>query len=190
MQTVVLCRPLFAQFCANDPATLLRAAQLVQERCDAVDLNLGCPQRIARKGRYGAFLMDDLPLIERLVSALSTSLAVPVTCKIRIFPELQRTLEYARMLQAAGCSILAVHGRTRDQKRARDTRADWDAIKVQRPNIQRCLSPSFACIAECGSVHGRTTDQKRARDTRADWDAIEVQLSDIQSCCSLGFVHC
>ncbi len=74
--------------------------------------------------------MDDLPLIERLVSVLATSLNVPVTCKIRIFPELQRTLEYARMLQAAGCSILAVHGRTRDQKRARDTRANWDAIKV------------------------------------------------------------
>lgn len=123
-------RPLFAQFCANDPPTLLRAAQLVQDRCDAVDINLGCPQRIARKGRYGAFLMDDLPLIERLVSILATSLKVPVTCKIRIFPELQRTLEYARMLQAAGCSILAVHGRTRAQKRARETRADWDAIKV------------------------------------------------------------
>ena len=129
----VCCRPLFAQFCANDPPTLLRAAQLVQGRCDAVDINLGCPQRIARKGRYGAFLMDDLPLIERLVSILATSLEVPVTCKIRIFPELQRTLEYARMLQAAGCSILAVHGRTRAQKRARETRADWDAIKVHAP---------------------------------------------------------
>ncbi|KAK9856452.1 hypothetical protein WJX84_005405 [Apatococcus fuscideae] len=154
-------RPLFAQFCANDPATLLRAAQLVQERCDAVDLNLGCPQRIARKGRYGAFLMDDLPLIERLVSALSTSLAVPVTCKIRIFPELQRTLEYARMLQAAGCSILAVHGRTRDQKRARDTRADWDAIKAVREAVDipvlangnvRTLADVHACMDYTGAV--------------------------------------
>ena len=59
------------QFCANSPATLLEAAKLVQDRCDAVDINLGCPQRIARKGRYGAFLMDDLPLVEALVSSLA-----------------------------------------------------------------------------------------------------------------------
>ena len=69
--SVVCCRPLFVQFCANSPATLLEAAKLVQDRCDAVDINLGCPQRIARKGRYGAFLMDDLPLVEALVSSLA-----------------------------------------------------------------------------------------------------------------------
>ena len=45
--------PLLAQFCANDPATFVRAAQYVQHFVNGVDLNLGCPQRIASRGKYG-----------------------------------------------------------------------------------------------------------------------------------------
>ncbi len=74
--------------------------------------------------------MDELPLVERLVRTLSAGLSVPVSVKIRIFPEVGRTLAYARMLEAAGASLVAVHGRTRDQKSAATIRADWDAIRV------------------------------------------------------------
>lgn len=43
-------RPLVAHFSANDPMLLLQAAKLVESQCDAIDLNLGCPQRVAFQG--------------------------------------------------------------------------------------------------------------------------------------------
>ena len=52
-------RPLIIQFCANDAKLLLDSAKFVKPYCDAVDINLECPQDIARKGHYGAFIQDD-----------------------------------------------------------------------------------------------------------------------------------
>ncbi|CAL4966426.1 unnamed protein product [Urochloa decumbens] len=129
-------RPLFVQFCANDPDILLQAAKMVEPYCDYVDINFGCPQRIARRGNYGAFLMDNLPLVKSLVQNLSANLHVPVSVKIRIFPRLEDTLVYAKMLEEAGASLVAVHGRTRDEKDGKKFRADWDAIKAVKDALR------------------------------------------------------
>ncbi|KAI9838097.1 MAG: hypothetical protein M1819_006253 [Sarea resinae] len=128
-------RPLFVQFCANNPDELLQAAKYVQPFCDAVDLNLGCPQGIARRGHYGAFLQEDWPIIHSVISKLHTHLSVPVTAKLRILETKERTLDYARMVLSAGASIITVHGRQREQKGHNTGLADWTVIRYLRDNL-------------------------------------------------------
>ncbi|KAK7517566.1 hypothetical protein IWZ03DRAFT_175143 [Phyllosticta citriasiana] len=128
-------RPLFVQFCSNEPDDFLKAAQYVAPFCDAVDLNLGCPQGIARKGHYGAFLQEDWGLIRSLIKKLHEELYIPVTAKFRIQETPERTLEYAKMIVDAGASIITVHGRQRHQKGHETGLADWSVIKYLRDNL-------------------------------------------------------
>ncbi|KAF2416419.1 FMN-linked oxidoreductase [Tothia fuscella] len=130
-------RPLFVQFCSNDPDILLESAKLVQPYCDAVDLNLGCPQGIARRGKYGAFLQEDPELIARMINKLHKELDIPVTAKMRILETKDKTLAYAKTILEAGASIITVHGRRREQKGHNTGVADWSVLRYLRENLPK-----------------------------------------------------
>ncbi|KAI4923301.1 hypothetical protein J4E85_008338 [Alternaria conjuncta] len=130
-------RPLTVQFCSNDPEDFLRAAKHVAPFCDAVDLNLGCPQGIAKRGKYGAFLQEDWDLISRMIRKLHEELDVPVTAKMRVLETPEKTLAYAKTLLDAGASIITVHGRRREQKGHNTGLADWKMIRQLRENLPR-----------------------------------------------------
>lgn len=129
-------RPLFVQFCGHDADTVLAAAMHVVGQCDAVDLNLGCPQGIAKKGFYGSFLMERWDVIHTILHTLSVELPIPVTAKMRVFDDLSLTLRYARMLRDTGIHLLTVHGRTREMKGQFTGLADLDKIAAVKREIR------------------------------------------------------
>uniref|UniRef100_A0A7S1QB19 tRNA-dihydrouridine(16/17) synthase [NAD(P)(+)] n=1 Tax=Neobodo designis TaxID=312471 RepID=A0A7S1QB19_NEODS len=109
-------RPLVVQFCGNEADVVLAAARVVEGDCDAVDINLGCPQGIAKKGFYGSYLMERWDVVHTILHTLSVELKVPVIAKMRVFDSEELTLRYARMIRDAGAHLIAVHGRTREMK--------------------------------------------------------------------------
>ncbi|KAF8601215.1 Dus-domain-containing protein [Ceratobasidium sp. AG-I] len=129
-------RPLIVQFCGNDPEKVLASALVVQDHCDAIDLNFGCPQDIARRGRYGSYLQDDWDLVYNLINILHENLRIPVTAKFRIFPSVDKTVEYAKMMERAGAQILTCHGRTRDQRGCNTGLADWEQIAAVKRAVK------------------------------------------------------
>ncbi|KAH7632267.1 dihydrouridine synthase-domain-containing protein [Sordaria sp. MPI-SDFR-AT-0083] len=167
-------RSLFVQFCANDPSYLLSAAKLVAPYCDAVDLNLGCPQGIAKRGQYGSFLQENQELIFELINTLHKELDIPVTAKIRILETKEATLKYAQNVLRAGASILTVHGRRREQKGHQTGLANWEYIRYLRENL-----PKETVIFANGNILQYSDLEKCLEATGADGVmSAEGNLSD------------
>ncbi|CAE8632007.1 unnamed protein product, partial [Polarella glacialis] len=153
-------RPLIVQFCAKNPEDFLNAAKEVQDRCDAVDINLGCPQSKAMKGGWGGALMDEenWHVVFAIVRTAATSgLRVPVTCKMRIYADLQKTIRFAKMLEEAGCSLLTVHGRQRDRA-LQHAPANWSFIRAVREAVR------IPVVAN-GGVSSRASAERCLRQT-------------------------
>ncbi|KPA78791.1 putative dihydrouridine synthase (Dus) [Leptomonas pyrrhocoris] len=149
--------------------------------CDAVDLNLGCPQGIARRGHYGSFLMEDWELIHTIIHTLHVELEVPVTAKIRVFDhpghseagsaetQLKHdfdealTILYARMIRDAGAQVLCVHGRTRDMKGQQTSVANMELIC----RVRRALQGSIPVISN-GNVYTYDDVLRHLRDTQCE----------------------
>lgn len=100
-QTAPCDSPLIAQLCGDDAATLVEAAKHLKGKVAAVDLNLGCPQGIAKDGHYGSFLLDEPDLVTGIVRRITQEVGLPVTCKIRKVEKesLQSTLNFCYGLE-------------------------------------------------------------------------------------------
>lgn len=108
-------RPLVAHFSANNPQTLLAAALIAQDTCDAIDINLGCPQRVAFSGHFGSFLLgkEDRDLVLDMVRTVSRNIRIPLFVKIRLLDTIEETIQLVRQLSEAGASMVAIHARFR-----------------------------------------------------------------------------
>jgi len=121
--------PVTVQIAGADPAQLAQAARLNVERGAAIiDINMGCPAKKVCNVMAGSALLEDEPLVARILDAVVAAVEVPVTLKIRTGPttENRNALKIARLAEQAGVQALTVHGRSRVQKY--QGQAEYDTI--------------------------------------------------------------
>ena len=123
-------RPLMLQLFGSDPELMAAmAAQVEDGPWDIIDINMGCPVPKVVKNGDGSALLQDIPRIEAIVSAMTHAVKKPVTVKIRkgFGLEDECAAEAARAAEAAGAAAITIHGRTREQYYS--GQADWSAIR-------------------------------------------------------------
>jgi len=108
--------PISVQIAGADPQMLADAARFnVAEGAEIIDINMGCPAKKVCNVHAGSALLQDEPLVGRILDAVIAAVDVPVTLKIRTGPDPLRrnALRIARIAESAGVQALAIHGRTR-----------------------------------------------------------------------------
>ncbi|KVP00329.1 tRNA-dihydrouridine synthase B [Burkholderia ubonensis] len=113
--------PIAVQIAGADPAMMAEAARYnVDNGAQIIDINMGCPAKKVCNVAAGSALLQNEPLVKQIVEAVVGAVgtgpdAVPVTLKIRTGwdREHKNAITVARLAEAAGISMLTVHGRTR-----------------------------------------------------------------------------
>src|SRR5438046_5667654 len=111
-------RPISIQIFGGDPDKMAAAAQIVEGMgADIVDVNMGCPVPKIAKHSAGCSLMREPSHAARVVEAMTRSVKIPVTVKMRAgWNDGEKNApSLAKMVEDAGAAAVAVHGRTAAQ---------------------------------------------------------------------------
>lgn len=121
--------PVGIQLFGHEPDVMAHAAQMAQARgADFIDINMGCPVPKITKGKDGCALMKEPDLAREIIASVKASVSIPVTVKFRLGwdDSTRNAVEFGEMAEAAGASLVTVHGRTRQQLYS--GKADWSFI--------------------------------------------------------------
>jgi tRNA-dihydrouridine synthase B len=151
-------RPVAIQIFGGDPLKMADAAQIVEGMgADIVDVNMGCPVPKIAKHNAGCSLMREPEHAASVIRAMARAVRIPVTVKMRAGwndGEINAPI-LARMVEDAGASAVAVHGRTAAQSYSGES--DWKLIARVAEGLSIPVFGSGDCI-DAGQIVARLRD--------------------------------
>ena len=129
--------PLSMQLFGHDIDSMVYGAKFLDEKtpCRIIDINMGCPVKKVLAAKAGSYLLQDVDYAYTLVKTIVQSVSKPVTVKIRIGYDKNHIncIEMAKAMEAAGVSMIAIHGRTRSQLYSGTV--NWDVIYEVKKHV-------------------------------------------------------
>lgn len=131
--------PIGVQLFGGNPESMAKAAKYLCDnlpKIDFIDINMGCPvPKVAIRSCAGSSLLKDPDRVFNVVSAVVSSVSIPVTVKIRSGWDSEHinAIEIASIIEKAGASCISVHPRTRAQ--GYSGCADWSIIKAVKNSV-------------------------------------------------------
>ncbi|MCL2657484.1 MAG: tRNA dihydrouridine synthase DusB [Betaproteobacteria bacterium] len=122
--------PVAVQIAGSDPQMMADAARVnVANGAQIIDINMGCPAKKVCNVAAGSALLRDEALVARILRAVVAAVPeTPVTLKFRTgWERSQRNaVRIAQIAESEGIHLIALHGRTREDKYMGD--AEYDTI--------------------------------------------------------------
>jgi nifR3 family TIM-barrel protein len=131
-------KPIALQLFGSEVETMVEAAKLVdkESNCDIIDINMGCPVPKVTKSGSGSKLMTTPDLAFEIVSSIVKAVNKPVSVKFRSGwdHKSKNAVDFAKRMEEAGASMIAVHGRTRTDMYS--GKADLEIIKAVKEAVK------------------------------------------------------
>jgi len=130
--------PISVQIAGADPAMMAEAAKYNADNgAQIVDINMGCPAKKVCNVMAGSALMQDEPLVARILEAVVGAAGnTPVTLKFRTGwnKANKNAATIARIAEESGIQLIAIHGRTRACMYTGD--AEYDTIADVKSRVR------------------------------------------------------
>ena len=131
-------KKLILQLFGREPSVVAEAAARISHLgiYDGIDINMGCPAKKIAPSGEGSGLMRTPEIAARMMKSTVKASCLPVSVKMRLGYDHEHinVLDFARMAEDAGVSMIAVHGRTREQQYSGS--ADWEMIAKVKASVQ------------------------------------------------------
>ena len=88
---------------------------------------MGCPEHFSVHAGMGSGLLKTPELAKSILSNLTSEVSAPISCKVRLLPKFNDSLNFITLMQSTGIHLIGVHGRTREE--LSKGFAHWSAIK-------------------------------------------------------------
>ena len=106
---------LICQIGSGEEYSALKAASNIIQDVSAIDINMGCPMKFSVSGGMGSALLEDPDRAARILKTLKydllTKVHKPLSCKIRLLENTQKTMDFVEGMINAGADAVAIHAR-------------------------------------------------------------------------------